>query len=159
MSTAAATYPNVTPRRLRSLRAQRDGGETSSVWRAGKRLVVLSLWIWGRDGQGPRHSHRLSARVARPDYGLVAADLLLIGVVRMPSSPLVAPGYGQDELGRRHRLAHIVLITFGYGLTAQVAVMAATWTVVSSYGEIILAVAATAVLTAVAISYTRVTTW
>jgi predicted ferric reductase len=128
-------------------------------------LTVLALWLKGRgiqllsSGEGDRLTSmgRLS--------GLVAADLLLVQVLLMARVPMIERSYGQDELARRHRLVgfwsfnllvgHIMLITLGYAATAHTGVLHETWTLVSSYGGMILAVAATAALTAVTVTSVR----
>ncbi|GAC1608318.1 MAG: ferric reductase-like transmembrane domain-containing protein [Mycobacteriales bacterium] len=171
MSTAAAT-----PRPTRTSRAPRLASvrlrPTPRWWRDAvgaacwaTALIVVALWLRGRGMQGLAGSagDRLTS-IGRVT-GLVAADLLLIQVFLMARVPIIERSYGQDELARRHRLvgfcsfnfllAHIALITVGYALTAHVGVLTETWTLVSSYGGMILAVAATAALTAVVVTSVR----
>jgi predicted ferric reductase len=128
-------------------------------------LVVLSLWVLGRGAQdlsaGTPEALTSLGRLS----GLVSADLLLIQVFLMARVPLVERSYGQDELVRRHRLVgfwsfnllllHIVLITVGYALAAHVNVAQQAWNLVSSYGGMVLAVAATVALTVVAVTSVR----
>ncbi|QNE22656.1 oxidoreductase [Kribbella qitaiheensis] len=129
-------------------------------------LVVLLLWVSGRGlqllGSGPAD---LLISVGRLT-GLVAADLLLVQVFLMARVPIIERSYGQDELARRHRLvgfysfnlllAHIVLITVGYTLRDHSDLLRETWTIVTAYGGMLLAVAATIALTAVAVTSVRV---
>jgi predicted ferric reductase len=129
-------------------------------------LVVVALWLRGRGLQGLGSSAGEQLTSLGRLTGLVAADLLLIQVFLMARVPLIERSYGQDELARRHRLigfwsfnlllAHVVLITVGYSLTAHAGVLAETWTLVSSYGGMLLAVAATAALTAVTVTSVRI---
>jgi predicted ferric reductase len=128
-------------------------------------LVVVSLWLRGRGVQALGTSTGDQLTSLGRLTGLVAADLLLIQVFLMARVPLIERSYGQDELARRHRLvgfwsfnlllAHIVLITIGYAATAHAGVLAQTWTLVGSYGGMILAVAATAALTVVVVTSVR----
>jgi predicted ferric reductase len=97
--------------------------------------------------------------------GLVAADLLLVQVFLMARVPMIERSYGQDELARRHRLvgfysfnlllAHIALIIVGYTLRDHGNLIRETWTVVTSYGGMLLAVAATIALTVVVVTSIR----
>jgi len=128
-------------------------------------LVVVALWLSGRGVQllasGPADLLTSLGRVT----GLVAADLLLIQVFLMARVPIIERSYGQDELARRHRLVgfwsfnllvvHIVLITVGYTLADHSDLLGETWTIVTSYGGMLLAVAGTAALTAVTVTSVR----
>ena len=129
-------------------------------------LVVVALWLAGRGLQGLGASAGEQLTSLGRLTGLVAADLLLVQVLLMARVPAIERSYGQDELARRHRLvgfwsftlllAHIALITLGYAVTARTDVLSETWTLVSSYAGMLLAVAATAALTAVAVTSVRV---
>ncbi|HEU4948014.1 MAG TPA: ferredoxin reductase family protein [Kribbella sp.] len=128
-------------------------------------LIVVSLWLAGRGAQlltsGPADLLTSLGRLT----GLVAADLLLVQVFLMARVPMIERSYGQDELARRHRLVgfasfdllllHIVLITVGYTLRDHSDLVRETWTIVTSYGGMLLAVAATLALTAVAATSVR----
>jgi predicted ferric reductase len=97
--------------------------------------------------------------------GLVAADLLLIQVFLMARVPMIERSYGQDELARKHRLVgfwsfnlllvHIVLILAGYTLRDHNNLLRETWTVATTYGGMLLAVAATLALTLVVFTSIR----
>ncbi|MGB8651658.1 MAG: ferric reductase-like transmembrane domain-containing protein [Mycobacteriales bacterium] len=129
-------------------------------------LVVVALWLSGRGLQsltgGVAEQLTSLGRLA----GLVSADLLLVQVVLMARIPLVERSYGQDELARRHRLvgfwsfnlllAHLALITLGYSLADHLDVVHEAWTLVTSYGGMLLATAATLALTAVTVTSVRV---
>ena len=128
-------------------------------------LVVVALWLSGRGLQllasSPADLLTSLGRVT----GLVASDLLLVQVLLMARVPWIERSYGQDELARRHRLVgfwsfnllvlHIVLITVGYTLGDHTDVFHETWTLVTSYGGMLLALAGTAALTTVTVTSIR----
>jgi predicted ferric reductase len=129
-------------------------------------LVVIALWVSGRGLQslasGPADLFTSVGRLS----GLVAADLLLVQVFLMARVPMIERSYGQDELARRHRLVgfwsfnlllvHIALILVGYTLRDHNNLLRETWTVVTTYGGMLLAVAASAALTLVVVTSVRV---
>ncbi|MFI5694692.1 ferric reductase-like transmembrane domain-containing protein [Kribbella sp. NPDC051586] len=129
-------------------------------------LVVIALWVSGRGLQtlasGPADLLTSLGRLS----GLVAADLLLVQVLLMARVPMIERSYGQDELARRHRLVgfwsfnlllvHIVLILAGYTLRDHNNLLRETWTVVTTYGGMLLAVAASAALTLVVVTSVKV---
>ncbi len=127
-------------------------------------LVVVALWVAGRglqdlSGAGPALSSlgRLT--------GLVSADLLLIQVLLLARIPVVERLYGRDSLTRWHRvvgftsfdlmLAHVVLITLGYAITAHANVFAEFWDLTTTYPGMLLALAATVALVMVAVTSIR----
>jgi len=128
-------------------------------------LVVAVLWLSGRGVQDLFSSLALLLTSLGRLTGLLAADLLLVQVLLMARVPIIERSYGQDELARRHRfvgftsfnllLAHIVLITAGYTFSARTNVFREAWTLVSSYGGMLLAVAGTAALVAVTVTSVR----
>jgi len=138
----------------------RDGAATAT-WLS--LLVVVALWVRGRGLQSLGTSEQLTSlgRLA----GLIAADLLLIQVLLMARIPAVERSYGQDELARRHRLvgfasinlllAHVVLIILGYAATGRAGLLSTTWNLVTTYPGMLLATAATALLTMVAVTSMR----
>ncbi|MGC4939853.1 ferredoxin reductase family protein [Kribbella sp. DT2] len=83
----------------------------------------------------------------------------------MARVPMIERSYGQDELARRHRLvgfcsfnllmAHVALILIGYSLRDHSSLVGETWTVVTSYGGMLLAVAAVLALAAVVVTSIR----
>jgi predicted ferric reductase len=129
-------------------------------------LVVVALWLSGRGLQSLTAGTADQLTSLGRLSGLVAADLLLVQVLLMARVPLIERSYGQDELARRHRLVgfwsfnllllHIALITLGYSLSDRTDVLHETWTLLSSYGGMLLALAGTAALTAVAVTSVRV---
>lgn len=128
-------------------------------------LVVVSLWLMGRGAQNLGSGSGQALTSLGRLSGLVSADLLLIQVFLMARVPLVERSYGQDELVRRHRLVgfwsfnllllHIVLITAGYSMTGHVNLLREAWTLVSTYGGMVLALASTVALTVVAVTSVR----
>jgi len=129
-------------------------------------LAVAGLWLSGRGLQGLTTGTAGALTSVGRLTGLVAADLLLVQVFLMARVPLIERSYGQDELARRHRLvgfwsfnllvAHIVLITLGYTLAEHSDVFHETWTLVTSYGGILLALLGTLCLVAVTVTSIRV---
>lgn len=129
-------------------------------------LVVIALWVSGRGLQtmtnGPADLFTSLGRLS----GLVAADLLLVQVFLMARVPMIERSYGQDELARRHRLvgfwsfnlllAHIALILVGYTMRDHNNLLRETWTVVTTYGGMVLAVAASVALTLVVVTSVKV---
>jgi predicted ferric reductase len=128
-------------------------------------LVVTALWLRGRGVQLIAAGRGDQLTSLGRLLGLIAADLLLIQVLLLARVPMIERSYGQDELARRHRLVgfwsfnllvlHIVLITLGYAVTAHTDVVHEGWTLVSSYGGMLLAVAGTAALTVVTVTSVR----
>ncbi|MDX6264073.1 MAG: hypothetical protein QOH84_5761 [Kribbellaceae bacterium] len=129
-------------------------------------LIVITLWLSGRGAQllvaAPADLFTSLGRIT----GLVAADLLLVQVILMARIPIIERSYGQDELARRHRLVgfasfnllmlHVALILIGYTLRDHNDLLHETWSVVTSYGGMLLAVAAVAALTVVVVTSVRV---
>jgi ferredoxin-NADP reductase len=128
-------------------------------------LIVVALWLSGRGAQllaaGPADLFTSLGRIT----GLIAADLLLVQVILMARIPIVERSYGQDELARRHRLVgfasfnllmlHVGLILIGYTLRDHNDLLHETWSVVTSYGGMLLAVAASIALTGVVVTSVR----
>jgi predicted ferric reductase len=128
-------------------------------------LLVVALWVIGRGlqslGSTPSDVLITLGRLT----GLIAADLLLIQVFLMARVPMIERSYGQDELARRHRLVgfwsfnlmllHVVLITIGYSLAGHTDVLHESWTLVTSYAGMLLALASTVALTLVAVTSVR----
>lgn len=118
-------------------------------------LVVVALWVAGGGFQALASWADGLTSLGRLT-GLVSANLLLIQVLLMARIPMVERVYGQDELARRHRLvgfwsfwlmvAHLVLITTGYALTARLNVFAQFWQLVVDYPGMLLALAGTLLL-------------
>lgn len=128
-------------------------------------LVVIALWLSGRGLQAlistPANLLMSEGRLT----GLVAADLLLIQVFLMARVPWIERSYGQDQLARKHRLVgfwsfnlmwvHVALITLGYALADHANPVREGWNLVTGYSGMLLALAATMALTAVALTSIR----
>jgi predicted ferric reductase len=128
-------------------------------------VVVVALWLAARGLQdllsGPGPGLTSAGRIT----GLVAADLLLVQVLAMARVPWVERAFGQDRLARWHRLlgftsfslmvAHVVLITFGYAVTAHAGVLPELWNLVWTYPGMLLATAGTAALVMVVVTSVR----
>lgn len=166
MTARLAARPRpATPARIRvsSTRLWWRDAAGVTCWASG--LVVIALWLSGRGLQSLTSTPSDLLISLGRITGLLAADLLLIQVALMARVPWIERSYGQDELARRHRLvgfwsfnlllAHIVLITLGYAVGDRVDVLHETWTLVTSYGGMLLAVASTAALTVVVVTSVR----
>jgi predicted ferric reductase len=159
--------------RHRSVHLRRRSRRTPVWWRDaigvlcwGSVLVVIALWLSGRGVQllaaGPADLLTSLGRLS----GLVAADLLLVQVFLMARVPMIERSYGQDELARRHRLVgfwsfnllmvHVALILVGYTLRDHNDLLHETWSVVTTYGGMLLAVAGSIALTVVVVTSVRV---
>jgi predicted ferric reductase len=164
--------PAQAPSRPRIAHARRRPPRTPRWWRDAigvlcwaSVLVVIALWVSGRGLQslasGPADLFTSLGRLS----GLVAADLLLVQVFLMARVPVIERSYGQDELARRHRLVgfwsfnlllvHIAAILVGYTLRDHSGLLRETWTVVTTYGGMLLAVAASMALTLVVVTSVR----
>jgi len=150
-----------TPRRLHTRRWWRDliG---SLTWAS--LLVVTALWVSGggvQDVTGVSAGLTSAGRLT----GLLAADLLLIQVLLMARIPVVERVYGQDELARRHRwvgfasfnlmVAHIGLITLGYGFADGQNPLVEFYDLVLEYPGMLLALAGSAALVMVTVTSIR----
>lgn len=162
-STAARVAPRLRPPVRRTPRWWRDA---AGVLCWASLLVVVGLWLRGggvHDLQGK--PSELLTTLGRL-LGLVAADLLLVQVLLMARVPWIERSYGQDELARRHRLvgfwsfnlliAHIGLVTVGYTLADHSDVFHESWTLVTTYGGMLLAVLGTLALVVVTVTSIRV---
>ncbi|MEO6205114.1 MAG: ferredoxin reductase family protein [Mycobacteriales bacterium] len=165
-STRTRVAPATRTRRPRPSPAPTWWRDAAGVLTWASVLVVVALWLSGRGLQSLTASTGDQLTSVWRLLGLLAADLLLIHVLLMSRVPAIERSYGQDELARRHRLVgfwsvnllvlHIVLITVGYAITSHTSILGETWTLVSSYGGMILAVAGTAALIGVAVTSVRV---
>ncbi len=127
-------------------------------------LVVVAMWVANRGIQdtfaGPWSAATSLGRVT----ALVAADLMLIQVLLMARIPWVERSYGQDRLARWHRvvgftsfdlmLAHVVLTTLGYGGSTG-RFFGELWSLITTYPGMLLATAALALITLVAVTSVR----
>jgi len=121
-------------------------------------FAVVGLWFWGG---GARELTQLGTGLNSVGRltGLAASDLLLLQVLLMARIPLVERAFGQGEQVGRHRLAvvsvillltHVLAITLGYATMTAVGVWGTLVEFVVSYPGILLGVAGTVALVAVA---------
>ncbi|MCW2780905.1 MAG: oxidoreductase [Marmoricola sp.] len=129
-------------------------------------LIVVGLWVSGR-GLPLLALNRADQLTSLGRLsGLLAADLLLVQVFLMARVPVVERSYGHDDLARKHRLVgfwsfnllilHIILITLGYTLADHRNVFGETWTILTSYAGMLIALAGTIALTVVTVTSVRV---
>ena len=161
----AAPAGRVAHARLRSRRTPLWWRDAIGVLCWGSVLVVSVLWLSGRGAQllaaGPADLLTSLGRLS----GLVAADLLLVQVFLMARVPMIERSYGQDELARRHRLVgfwsfsllmvHVGLVLGGYTLRDHNNLLRETWSVVTTYGGMLLAAAGSIALTVVVVTSVR----
>ncbi|QIG40856.1 oxidoreductase [Microbacterium sp. 4R-513] len=153
---ATATAPTAVPRAARRSTPAKawNAAAVTVIWLTS--LFVVALWVAGgglhalagMDGETITSLGRIA--------GLVSANLLLYQVLLMARVPLFERGFGRDGITRMHRrvgfwsfwllLAHIVLVTAGYAVAAQVNVFAQLWTLVVDYPGMLLATAGTVLL-------------
>jgi predicted ferric reductase len=125
-------------------------------------VIVTALWVRNGGiqdlaagvGEGVTSAGRLT--------GLLSADLLLLQVLLIARVPWAERSFGQDRLARWHRwvgftsfhllLAHVVLITLGYAMTAHDGVLTQFWSLVTTYPGMLLATAAFALLVLVVVT-------
>jgi predicted ferric reductase len=141
----------------------RAAKSTSPVWNAAAvgviwltSLFVVALWVAGGGLQAVAGGTGETLTTLGRITGLVSANLLLYQVLLMARVPLFERGFGRDGITRMHRLvgfwsfwlllAHIALVTAGYGATAQIDVLAQLWTFVVDYPGMLLATAGTLLL-------------
>jgi len=97
--------------------------------------------------------------------GFTGAYLMLIMVVLVARLPWLEASAGQDQLIRWHRrvapwavgliIAHVVLITLGYAQAAQVGVLRQLWVFVTSYPDLLAAIAGFGLLVMAAVTSIR----
>ena len=117
--------------------------------------AVATVWLWWNGtpavsgfGDWLTNAGRITGLLA--GYGIA----VLIGL--MARIPPVERGVGTDQLARWHSMggryvvglvvAHALLITWGYAVTAHTAVTSQAWTLLDSYPDVLLATAAALLL-------------
>jgi predicted ferric reductase len=128
-------------------------------------LVTVALWVSNRGVQdlfGITSGLTSSGRLA----GLLSADLLLIQVLLMARIPIIERSYGQDLLARRHRLVgftsfnlllvHLLFITLGYAFSGHRNPVKEFLDLVLTYPGMLLAFAATGLITLVVITSIKI---
>ncbi|WP_345802363.1 ferredoxin reductase family protein [Microbacterium sp. AZCO] len=165
-TSATATSRVSAPARVRrpSLSAQAwNAGAVAVIWLTS--LFVVALWVAGGGMQALAGLDGESITTLGRITGLVSANLLLYQVLLMARVPLFERGFGRDGITRMHRLvgfwsfwlmfAHIVLITTGYAVTAQLNVFVQLWELVVDYPGMLLATAGTVLLVMVVVTSMR----
>jgi predicted ferric reductase len=165
MSTTARTTATYDVRRdaARGRRARLDAAvrllARSALWLA---LLLVTYW-WDVDG-GVRDLTGWSTGLTSLGRitGLLASVLLLVQVVLMARIPLLESAYGQDRLARLHRVvgftsfdltvAHVVLITWGYGAGELSRTPATFWQLLSQYPGVLMSAGGTVALVMVVVT-------
>jgi len=120
----------------------------------------VSLWLF--DTQAGAVNNTATAMLAAGRItGLIAGYLLFIQLLMMSRVSWLEEWVGARDLLRWHRwlgttlvvgvLAHIVFITYGYALTANAKVVDQAWTIVTTFPDMLKAVAATVILVVISL--------
>ncbi|MGB4778973.1 ferric reductase-like transmembrane domain-containing protein, partial [Microbacterium sp.] len=158
--------------RVRTARPTSPGARGAQRWNLAAVAVIwltslaaVALWIAGGGIQATSGFDGETVTTLGRLTGLVSANLLLYQVLLMARVPLFERGFGHDGITRMHRLvgfwsfalliAHAVLTTVGYAITAQVDVLAQLWDLVLDYPGMLLATVGTLLLTLVAATSMR----
>src|SRR6478752_9841879 len=133
---------------------------TAVIWITS--LYVIALWISGGGLQALAAGSAETLTTLGRLTGLVSANLLLYQVLLMARVPLFERGFGRDGITRMHRLvgfwsfwlliAHIVLITAGYAITAGINPLVQLWEFIVDYPGMLLATASTVLLILVVVT-------
>ena len=128
-------------------------------------LVTVALWVSHRGVQELNDGLATSLTSLGRVSGLVSADLLLIQVLLMARIPMIERSYGQDVLARWHRwvgfgsfnllLVHILFITLGYA-GRRTNPIKEFLDLVLTYPGMLLALAATGLLTLVVVTSIKI---
>src|SRR3954453_17370493 len=166
--TAPLRHPPAPPshRSQRSLRVTpRWFGDVGGVVAGVTMLIVTALWVRNGGLQQVAGGGSGAISAAGRLTGLWASDLLLLQVLLMARIPLVERAFGQDRLARWHRwtgftsfwlmVAHIALITVGYGGAAHANAFAELWDMIWTYPGMLLATAGTLALVMVVVTSIR----
>ena len=133
---------------------------TAVIWLTS--LYVVALWVSGGGLQAIAAGSAETLTTLGRITGLVSANLLLYQVLLMARVPLFERGFGRDGITRMHRLvgfwsfwlliAHIVLITAGYSITAGLNPFVQLWEFIVDYPGMLLATASTVLLILVVVT-------
>jgi ferredoxin-NADP reductase len=149
---APPTSRRATPAQFR--RARVDAavrlGALATLW-----LGLLLVTYWWTRGGGVQDLGSWAGALTSVGRltGLVASDLLLVGVLLMARIPPLEHAFGQDRLAVIHRLvgltsfnlmvAHVALITWGYAAGSIAGTPGTLWDLTWHYPGMLLAVAGT----------------
>jgi predicted ferric reductase len=110
--------------------------------------AVATLWLWWH-GTPPMHGFGDWLTNAGRVTGLEAGYGVVILLALMARIPPLERGVGADRLARWHSMggrytiglvvAHALLITWGYAVTAHTTVIHQSWTLLDSYPDVVLA--------------------
>jgi predicted ferric reductase len=124
----------------------------------------LSLWLFDTH-PGDINSTATFMLAAGRITGLAAGYLLFIQLLMMSRVSWLEEWVGARDLLRWHRwlgtslvvgvLAHIVLIVYGYALTAQAGVVSQGWTIITTFPQMLKAVIATGILVVISLTSIR----
>ncbi|MDL9978448.1 ferric reductase-like transmembrane domain-containing protein [Microbacterium sp. ASV49] len=162
-SLASASLPDLLPERRGGARRAWNLAAVAVIWATS--LAVLVLWVHGAGVQDLFAMNGYTVTTLGRLTGLVSANLLLYQVLLMARVPIFERGFGRDGMTRMHRLvgfwsfwllvAHIVLITIGYAITANINVFVQAWNFVWDYPGMLLATAGTILLIMIVVTSTR----
>lgn len=124
----------------------------------------VSLWLFDTPG-GSVNDAATAMLAAGRITGLVSGYLLFIQLLMMSRVSWLEEWVGARDLLRWHRwlgtslvvgvLAHIVLIVYGYALTAQSGVVSQGWTIITTFPKMMNAVIATGILVVISLTSIR----
>ena len=126
--------------------------------------AVATTWLWWR-GTPPFSGFGDWLTNAGRITGLLAGYGIAVLIALMARIPPVERGVGADRLARWHSaggrytiglvVAHALLITWGYAVTAHTTVTHQAWTLLDSYPDVLLATAAGLLLVMIAVVSAR----
>jgi predicted ferric reductase len=124
----------------------------------------VSFWLFDTPGGSVNSTATLMLAAGRVS-GLVAGYLLFVQLLMMSRVSWLEEWVGARDLLRWHRwlgtslvvgvLAHIVLIVYGYALTAQSGVVDQGWTIITTFPDMMKAVIATGILVVITLTSVR----
>jgi predicted ferric reductase len=124
----------------------------------------VSLWLFDTPGGSVNDTATLMLAAGRIT-GLVSGYVLFIQLLMMSRVSWLEEWVGARDLLRWHRwlgtslvvgvLAHIVLIVYGYALTAQSGVVSQGWTIITTFPKMMNAVIATGILVVISLTSIR----
>ena len=124
----------------------------------------ISFWLFDTQA-GAVHDTPTAMLAAGRITGLVGGYLLFIQLLMMSRVSWLEDWVGARDLLRWHRwlgtslvvavLAHIVFIVYGYALTAKTGVVAQTWSMVTTFPDMLKAVIATGILVVISLMSIR----
>jgi predicted ferric reductase len=124
----------------------------------------VSFWLFDTPGGSVNDTATLMLAAGRVS-GLISGYLLFIQLLMMSRVSWLEEWVGARDLLRWHRwlgtslvvgvLAHIVLIVYGYALTAQSGVVDQGWTILTTFPDMMKAVIATGILVVITLTSIR----